>query len=58
VKDIRAVVDYFNVSDMRFTAEFNIRSAKYPQEELHAVLAGRYFNPKRWGEGKHPAHQE
>jgi hypothetical protein len=42
---INVVVDYFNVSDMRFTAEFEIRST-YAWEEAHVHLLKRYFNPK------------
>jgi hypothetical protein len=47
---IKIIVDYFNVSDMRFTAEFEIRST-YAWEEAHAFLMRREFNSKRWGEG-------
>ncbi len=42
---IKVVVDYFNVSDMRFTAEFEIRST-YAWEEAHVHLVKRYFNPE------------
>ncbi len=42
---IRVVVDYSNVSDMRFTAEFEIRST-YAWEEAHVFFMQRYFNPE------------
>jgi hypothetical protein len=41
---IKVIVDYFSVSDMRFTAEFEIR-ATYAWEEAHTFLVRRYFNP-------------
>lgn len=46
---IKIIVDYYNISDMRFTAEFEIRST-YAWEEARAFLVRREFNPKRWGE--------
>ena len=42
---IRVVVDYSNVSDLRFTAEFEIRST-YAWEEAHVFFMQRYFNPE------------
>jgi hypothetical protein len=41
-KTIRVTVDYFNTSDMRFTAEFEIRRSL---EEAHTLFLRRYFNP-------------
>lgn len=43
-REIKVVVDYFSISDMRFTAEFEIRST-YAWEEAHTVPVRRYFNP-------------
>ena len=43
-QNIRVSVDYFNVSDMRFTAEYEIRATQ-GWEEVHAFLVRRYFNP-------------
>ena len=44
-KNIRLIVDYFNVSDMRFSAEFEIRST-YAWDEVYTCLIRRYFNPE------------
>jgi len=49
-KTFRVIVDYFNITDMRFTAEFEITCSL---EESHTVFVRRYFNPvkrglKRW----------
>lgn len=41
-KTIKVVVDYFNASDMRFTAEFEIKRSL---EEAHTLFVRRYFNP-------------
>jgi hypothetical protein len=43
-KTINVIVDYFNASDMRFTAEFEIRRSL---EDGHTSFLRRYFNPKR-----------
>jgi len=43
-KTINVIVDYFNASDMRFTAEFEIRRSL---EDGHTSFLLRYFNPKR-----------
>jgi len=43
-KTLKVIVDYFNASDMRFTAEFEIRRSL---EEGHTSFLRRYFNPKR-----------
>lgn len=43
-RTVKIIVDYCNVSDMRFTAEFEIR-ATYAWEEAHTFLVERYFNP-------------
>jgi hypothetical protein len=43
-KTLKVIVDYFNASDMRFTAEFEIRRSL---EEGHASFLRRYFNPTR-----------
>jgi hypothetical protein len=45
-RTIKVIVDYFNVSDVRFTAEFEIRST-YAWEEAHTFLVRRYFNPAK-----------
>jgi hypothetical protein len=42
-KTINIIVDYFNASDMRFTAEFEIRRTL---EDGHTSFLRRYFNPK------------
>jgi hypothetical protein len=44
-KNIRVVLDYYNVSEMRFTAEFELRSA-YAWDEVYTVFIRRYFNPQ------------
>lgn len=44
-QNVRVSVDYFNVSDMRFTAEYEIRATQ-GWEEVHAFLVRRYFNPR------------
>jgi hypothetical protein len=43
-KTITVIVDYFNASDMRFTAEFEIKRLL---EEGRTSFLRRYFNPKR-----------
>ena len=43
-KTLNVIVDYFNASDMRFTAEFEIKRSL---EEAHTSFLRRYFNPKR-----------
>lgn len=43
-KTVNVIVDYFNASDMRFTAEFEIKRSL---EEAHTSFLRRYFNPKR-----------
>lgn len=43
-KTIKVILDYFNASDMRFTAEFEIKRSL---EEAHTSLVRRYFNPTR-----------
>jgi len=40
------IVDYFNISDLCFTAEFEIRCSL---EEAHTVFLRRYFNPAKRG---------
>jgi hypothetical protein len=41
---VTLVVDYFNVSDMRFTAEFEVLYT-YAFDEGHTRFIRRYFNP-------------
>jgi len=43
-KTIRVTVDYFNASDLRFTAEFEIIRSL---EEAHTSFVRRYLNPVR-----------
>jgi hypothetical protein len=43
-KTLKIIVDYFNASDMRFTAEFEIKRSL---QEGHTLLVQRFFNPKR-----------
>lgn len=43
-RTVKIIADYCNVSDMRVTAEFEIR-ATYAWEEAHTFLVERYFNP-------------
>jgi hypothetical protein len=43
-KTLKIIVDYFNASDMRFTAEFEIQRSL---QEGHTLLVRRFFNAKR-----------